>query len=436
MVSGLVDERQARRNVNLLATLDMIISLGFGLIMPLFPLYLKYLAGGTAEVGLQVGILFSSFVLARALLAAPFGNLSDRLGRKRLILIGTILYAVLAILFTVPENWLGLLFVRAFQGVASAMVWPVSEALVIDSTPVRMRGASMGKLVMGANLGMVIGPFAGGALYAVAFYTLGFSEGDSYRFPFYFTSVLAIIGAVLVWKYVTDAVAPHEHKTKMSFRSLLKPHGMDAQGLRNLRVLYANAAMEGFAISGIGPLMVLFLTFKFPELEVASIPLIVGLAMGLGVLVAYPSGRLADGVGKKKMFVIGGYVSFIGTILIPYGWALAPVIIFLTMRSMAFQVASPALRALQADNVPEEIRGRLIGMLESMSNIGSVMGAPVGGLLWDYFHGSDIGLPSPIDGTMIPFLISGVLGVLTVTLVLLLVRERQIHQAPARQAVP
>ena len=405
----------------------MIISLGFGLIMPLFPLYLKYLAGGTAEVGLQVGILFSSFVLTRALLAAPFGNLSDRLGRKRIILIGSILYAVLAILFTIPEDWYGLVFVRAFQGVASAMVWPVSEALVIDSTPAHMRGASMGKLVMGANLGMVIGPFAGGALYALAYYTLGFSEGDSYRFPFYFTSVLALIGAFLTWRYVTDAVAPHEQKTKLSFRALLKPHGLDAQGLRNLRVLYANAAMEGFAISGIGPLMVLFLTFKFPDLEVATIPLLVGLAMGLGVMVAYPSGRLADRIGKKKLFVVGGYVSFMGTILIPYGWALAPVILFLTMRSMAFQVASPALRALQADNVPEEIRGRLIGMLESMSNFGSVMGAPVGGLLWDYYHDTDFGMPFPVDGTMIPFLVSGALGILTVTLVLLLLRERHIQ---------
>lgn len=430
MVSGLVDERQARRNVNLLATLDMIISLGFGLIMPLFPLYLKYLAGGTAEVGLQVGILFSSFVLTRALLAAPFGNLSDRLGRKRIILIGTILYAVLAVLFTIPENWYGLLFVRAFQGVASAMVWPVSEALVIDSTPPHMRGASMGKIVMGANLGMVIGPFVGGALYALAYYTLGFSEGDSYRFPFYFTSAISLVAVVLVWKYVTDAVAPREHKTRLSFRALLKPQGMDSQGLRNLRVLYANAAMEGFAFAGIGPLMVLFLTFRFPDLEVATIPLIVGLAMGLGVLIAYPSGRLADRVGKKKMFVVGGYVSFVGTIMIPYGWALAPVILFLTMRSMAFQVASPALRALQADVVPEEIRGRLIGMLESMSNIGSVLGAPVGGLLWDYYHTSDLGLLPFSDGTMIPFIVSGALGIFTVTLVLFLVRDRAAHPAP------
>lgn len=103
MSSSLVTEREARRNVNYLASLDMIISLGFGLIMPLFPLYLKYLSKDPSDVGLQVGILFSMFVLTRAILATPFGNLSDRVGRKKLILIGSFLYAVLAILFTVPH---------------------------------------------------------------------------------------------------------------------------------------------------------------------------------------------------------------------------------------------------------------------------------------------------------------------------------------------
>ncbi|MCU0853274.1 MAG: MFS transporter, partial [Thermoplasmata archaeon] len=135
MGSGLLNEKDAARNVTYLASLDFIISLGFGLIMPLFPLYLIYLGEGSTSVGLQVGILFSSFMLTRALLAAPFGNLSDRVGRKRIILIGSFLYALLAVLFTLPESWFGLMFVRAFQGVASAMVWPVSEALVIDSTP-------------------------------------------------------------------------------------------------------------------------------------------------------------------------------------------------------------------------------------------------------------------------------------------------------------
>jgi len=422
--SSLLNEKEAKRNVGYLAALDFIISLGFGLIMPLFPLYLTYLNEGATDVGIQVGILFSSFMLMRAILAAPFGNLSDRVGRKKIILIGAFLYSILAVLFTVPDNWYGLLFVRAFQGVASAMVWPVSEALVIDSSPARMRGTSMGKIVMAANLGMVIGPFVGGALFGLAYYTLGFSLDQSYKFPFYFTAALAFVGGLLVWRYVTDAVAPRESKEKMSIRQLLRPEGIDRRGLRDLRMLYANATMEGFAFSSIGPLMVLFLAFRFSELDASSIPLIVGLAMGLGALIAYPSGRWADRFGKKKLFVIGGYISFVGTIIVPYGWTLAVVILFLAMRSMAYQMASPALRALQADVVPEKVRGRLIGMLESMANTGAVLGAPIGGLLWDHFHGSSLGLPSPIDGTMVPFAVSGVLGIVTVTLVLFLVTDK------------
>jgi len=429
--SSLLNERAAKRNVNYLAALDFIISLGFGLIMPLFPLYLTYLSGGATNVGLQVGILFSSFMLMRAILAAPFGNLSDRVGRKKIILIGSFMYSILAILFTVPESWHGLLVVRAFQGVASAMVWPVSEALVVDSSPVNMRGASMGKIVMAANLGMVIGPFVGGGLFGLAYYTLGLSLDQSYKFPFYFTAVLAFAAGLLVWRNVTDAVAPRESKQRMSIRQLIKPDGVDKRGIRNLNTLYANATMEGFALSSIGPMMILFLVFRFPQLDASSIPIIIGVAMGLGALIAYPSGRWADRFGKKKLFVIGGYISFVGTIIIPFGWTLAVVVLFLAMRSMAFQMASPALRALQADVVPENIRGRLIGMLESMANIGAVLGAPVGGLLWDYFHGTGLGLPSPIDGTMVPFVISGMLGIVTITLVLLLVSDKAQTEEPS-----
>jgi MFS family permease len=109
--------------------------------------------------------------------------------------------------------------------------------------------------------------------------------------------------------------------------------------------------------------------------------------------------------------------------LIPFGWVLAFVVLFLAMRSMAFQVSSPALRALQADVVPERVRGRLIGVLESMSNIGSVVGAPMGGLMWDMFHGADLGFKA-FDGTNVPFLISGCMGLFTVSLVLFMVRDR------------
>jgi len=415
---NLLGEDAARRNVNYLASLDFIISLGFGLILPLFPVYVELLGGG----GLEVGILFSSFVFTRALLAAPFGNLSDRLGRKNIILVGSFLYAILAILFTVPDSWFGLIFVRAFQGVASAMVWPVSEALVIDSSPVEKRGASMGKIVMASNLGFVIGPFVGGALFMFASQTLGYSDQESYKFPFYFTAALAVAGSVLTWLYVTDAKNPEKTKARLSLRGLLRPEGVEPERLRHLRILYVNAAIEGFSFASIGPLMVLFLAFRF-ELDAGTISILVGISMGLGALIAFPAGRFADRVGKKRMFVVGGYVAFVAIMLIPFSYTLPVVIVMLAARSMAFQVSSPALRALQADIVPENLRGRLIGLLESMTNMGSVVGAPLGGFLWDCFHGRDFGLPLSLDGTTVPFLISGVMGIITVTMVLVTVKE-------------
>ncbi|MEW5937498.1 MAG: MFS transporter, partial [Candidatus Thermoplasmatota archaeon] len=87
-------EKEARRNLVLLSLLALIINMGFGLILPLFPLYVKELGGGA----LEIGFLMASFMLTRAFLATYFGDLSDRIGRKRIIILGTLLYAILAVL--------------------------------------------------------------------------------------------------------------------------------------------------------------------------------------------------------------------------------------------------------------------------------------------------------------------------------------------------
>ena len=418
MSSGLLSVTEARKNVNYLASLDFIVSLGFGLIFPLFPVYAKNL-GAT---GLEIGIIFAAFVLTRAAFSPSFGNLSDRIGRKRIILVGGSLYVVFALWFTIPETWFGLVIVRGFQGVASAMVWPVSEALIIDSTPQKERGAAMGKVVMASNLGFVIGPFAGGGLVMLAKGLLAFSEMDSYRFPFYFTALLAGVATLLVLLYVKDAKAPDPVRRGLSLRGIFRPEGVEPARMKDLKVLYINAAMEGFSFSSIGPLMAYFLAVRF-ALGGEWISVLIGISMGLGAIVALPSGRLSDRLGRKKLFVGGGLVAFTATLLIPTTWSLVVIVCLLGARSMAFQVASPALRALQADIVPEHVRGRLIGVLESMSAAGAVIGAPIGGLIFDCFYGKDLGLPAGLDGSLVPFAVSGLLGIGAVVLVHKYVRE-------------
>ncbi len=71
-------------------------------------------------------------------------------------------------------------------------------------------------------------------------------------------------------------------------------------------------------------------------------------------------------------------------------------------------------------------------MLETMSNAGSVLGAPVGGLLLDMFFGKSLGLPDPLNGNIVPFVISGLLGMFTVALVQILVKEK----VTAKRGIP
>ena len=97
------------------------VMIGFGLFISFLPYYATLLG---ANIGIQIGIITSSFMIARGFLVIPFGKLSDKIGRKKLIVIGLAIYAISTILFPIASDWTHIAIFRAFQGVGAAMFWP------------------------------------------------------------------------------------------------------------------------------------------------------------------------------------------------------------------------------------------------------------------------------------------------------------------------
>ena len=108
--------------------------------MPFFPLYADEILSefvifnATIGIALQIGILTSSFMFMRFLLAPAFGGLSDSSGRKPIILVGMTVYALLLVGYGLAYYLLSLLVLRTLQGLASAAVWPIGEALIVDTS--------------------------------------------------------------------------------------------------------------------------------------------------------------------------------------------------------------------------------------------------------------------------------------------------------------
>ncbi|MCK4366772.1 MAG: MFS transporter [Thermoplasmata archaeon] len=431
-------KRQGKVNLYVLSTLSFLISLGFGLIAPFLPFYAEFLGADA----IAIGILLSSFMITRALLATPFGNLSDRIGRKGIIGTGAVMYAFLAFFFTLPGDWVGLIFVRAFQGVASAMVWPVGEALLVDSVPGRQRGRAMGVYIFASNSGWVLGPLIGGLLLFMGQNVLGLDTLSSYRFPFYVLAILSLIAAGLFFATVEDVIKPEKHKKEHGSSRTKRKVVLDSRTSSELRILYLNALVNGFSMGILSFITILFMK-DIINVEEYLIGIIIGLTGAIGMIANIPAGRQADKVGRKPVLLLGGYLArfsmlvlpFVGLLPLralgransfadPYLYGLVAISGVLAFRFFAFQISQPALRALQADIIPAAVRGRLIGMMQTMFNVGAIIGAPIGGAIYMAFEGRFFGIPPfVLPGEGVPFIISAILGFITLTLILLYVRE-------------
>ena len=132
---------------------------GFGIIIPLLPLYVKSM-GGTAET---VGFLFASFSLTQLVATPKLGRMSDRIGRKRVIVTSLAGNAASMVLFAIASNirLLPLLFASRILAGATAGNIAACQAAIADVTRGTARAKGMGRIGAGLGLGMVLGPVIG-----------------------------------------------------------------------------------------------------------------------------------------------------------------------------------------------------------------------------------------------------------------------------------
>lgn len=317
----------------------MLISmLGFGIVVPLLPIYADQM-GASA---LEIGFINAGFSLALLAALPIMGRLSDRSGRKVFLCSGLAVLTVASLGFIWAQTPLQLIIVRVFQGIGASMHLPIAQAYLGDITPKGEEGKWMGHF--GAILfgSMSIGPLFGGVL----------TDLFSVNTTFLVMAALCLVGLIATLIFLPEVVKG----TVAAKQSAI------FEGLRKSNVLkgaFVFRMANGFGMASVMTFLPLLASQKL-GLSVSLIGLLIASRTPLALLQSY-TGTLADKYGRRGLVVAGGAVAIIFIALMPTAGGFWPLLIIHALMATGIAFAMPANTAY----VVEE--GRIFGMGASMA---------------------------------------------------------------------
>lgn len=348
-----------RTTVWLLAGCVGLMMTGFGVIMPVFARRLGELGGGVAHLGLMA----MAFALSHALLSPVFGSLSDRIGRRPLVLLGLAGFAISNGLYLLAPSTAWFVAARAVAGMLTAGLYPAAMGAVDDVSPADSRASNVGLVMAGYGIGFVVGPVLGGALYDLQ----GFAA------PFVVSGVLGVLafGAALRWVPETrDASARTASEPKSARPSLLA--ALTGAG-PFLTILLATELVLILAFSAVEPQMVFYFydVLDWSTMQFGVVAATYGVALACAQMLL---SRSSDRCGRKPVIVLGLALTaalYLGLAAIT---SFAPMMLAAALAGLGTGLVGPALSAQLLELAPPSGRGRMMGLKSSASSAGGVLG--------------------------------------------------------------
>jgi MFS family permease len=374
--------------------------LGVGIILPLLPYYAKiveqssipWLADNRAMV---VGALTASFALMQFLFAPLLGALSDRYGRRPVLLISLLGTGVAYILFGLAEylSFLGvemvlamLFFARILDGITGANI-STAQAYIADVTTPENRAKGMGMIGAAFGLGFMLGPALGGLLSTISLAT-----------PAFVAAGLALANVLFGYFNLPESLPP-ERRVTTPVRAINPFSRVGALLQRpSIQPLLIGVFLLNLAFASLQSNFAVFsdVRFGFGPLDNALIFTLVGLLAVLiqGVLIR----RLVLAFGEARLAIIGMTLMAIGfgaIAFVPVAWTLFPVIGVVAIGS---GMATPSLTSLISRRVAAHEQGTTLGGTQALTSLTMIAGPVFAGVTFDSL---DAGAPYYLGGVLI-----------------------------------
>jgi MFS transporter, DHA1 family, multidrug resistance protein len=366
---------ETKRALPILFLVMFLVMIGFGIIIPVLPFYAEEMGASPT----QLGLLMAVYSLMQLIFAPFWGKLSDRIGRKPIMMIGI---AGLSLSFFMQamatELWM-LFAARIIGGLLSSANMPTAMAYVADITTPENRGKGMGIVGAAVGLGFVFGPAIGGI----------FSK-SSMSMPFYLAGTSSLITLVIIFFLLKESLQKNNADGNQSNKqSRWKAFSGPASVLFLLQLLIS------LSLSGLEATFAYFAAKRagLGAIQLGYIFMIMGFAgaMVQGGMV----GRLTKKYGEGKVIQGGIIVSAIGFALILLVDSFTTAAIFLSIFGIGNGVIRPSVSSLLTKTT-DAGHGSATGLLSSFDSLGRIVGPPLGGWLFSL----SIGLPY-ISGAII-----------------------------------
>jgi DHA1 family tetracycline resistance protein-like MFS transporter len=350
------------KNRSALAILFVIVFidlLGFGMVIPVMPLYAERLGASDAWVGL----LSAGYSLMQFVFAPIWGRLSDRIGRRPVLLASIAMTALAFALYGASSSFVALLVSRLFAGAATANI-AIARAFVADVTPPEGRAKGMGIIGAAFGLGFVLGPVLGGIL-----------SGYSLSLPPYAAAALAAANGVAAFFVLPEPEerAVREEARRSRFAAFFAE--MRRPGIRRMIWIYALTVLAFSAMEATYSLLVTkryHLDAKHVNYLFAYIGVLVVIVQG-GMI-----GRLTRAYGEKKLLVTGLLLQTVALAALPFAVTQLGLVLATAPLAIGSGLSQPSLASLLSRFAPPDDQGGTLGIGESAAAVGRVVG-PVSG---------------------------------------------------------
>ncbi len=338
--------------------------LGNGVVIPFLPIYAQEFGAS----GVAVGILFGAHSASRTFLLPLIGRASDRHGRKAFLLWGLFFYALSSVAYLLADSLLTLIVIMALQGVATAMVQPVSMAYVGDLTPKGKEGAYAGYVNTAFLGGVAGGPILGGVI----------KDLFNMQASFILLGVLSLLSLLLLLFFLPEVHKQHvaEKKEVASWHMIISSRPI--LGVSLFRVVYA---LSSTLIWVFVPL----LSASLLPLTTSQVGALISLNVLISTILQAPCGRLSDRMNKAVLIGIGGLISAVSLAGFPLASTFWHLLGLNALVGAGFGLAYPAHMALAMEHTPGSSMGTVMSALLTVHSFGMTIAPPVFGIVVDYY---------------------------------------------------